>query len=92
MLAAGSYGSPVDPAALGIGDPAELRAAGIEPVHALPGVGRNLHDHPVVELEFAGSERLRAALGAATAERFTPEEQSLGKLRSSRAKARTTCT
>ena len=85
VLAAGSYGSPSILLRSGTGDPAELRAVGIEPVHPLPGVGRNLHDHPVVELEFAGSERLRAALGAAMAERFTPEEQSLGKLRSSRA-------
>ncbi len=50
-----------------------------------PGVGHNLHDHPIVELEFAGSERLREALAASAAVRFTPEEQTLGKLRSSRA-------
>ncbi len=84
VLAAGAYGSPAILLRSGVGDPAELRAVGIEPLHPLPGVGRNLHDHPVVEVEFAGSERLTAALRAAAAERFTPEEQSLGKLRSSR--------
>jgi choline dehydrogenase len=54
-------------------------------VVALPGVGRNLHDHPIVELEFAGSEHLQAVLAESAASRFTPEEQTLGKLRSSRA-------
>jgi choline dehydrogenase-like flavoprotein len=29
----------------GIGDPADLAAAGIDTVHALPGVGKNLQDH-----------------------------------------------
>lgn len=85
VLAAGSYGSPSILLRSGVGDPDELRAVGIEPVHQLPGVGRNLHDHPVVELVFAGSERLRDQLVSAIAERFTPEEQTLGKLRSSRA-------
>jgi choline dehydrogenase len=85
VLAAGAYGSPAVLLRSGVGDPDELRAVGIEPVHPLAGVGDNLHDHPVVEVEFAGSDRLAAALRAATSERFTPEEQSLGKLRSSRA-------
>lgn len=85
VLAAGAYGSPAILLRSGVGDPNELRAVGIAPVHPLSGVGRNLHDHPVVEIEFGGSERLTTALRAATAERFTPEEQSLGKLRSSRA-------
>ena len=53
--------------------------------HALPGVGRNLHDHPLVELDFAGSDALRRATAAAQALGFVPEEQTLGKLRSSRA-------
>ena len=85
VLSAGAYGSPAILLRSGIGDPADLRGIGIEPVHALPGVGHNLHDHPVVELEHLGSEELRAQLAAASAERFTPEEQTLGKLRSSRA-------
>ena len=29
----------------GVGDTAELRGAGVEPTHHLPGVGRNLQDH-----------------------------------------------
>lgn len=85
VLAGGAYGTPALLLRSGIGDPEDLHAAGVRPVLDLPGVGRNLHDHPVVELEFAGSERLRSELAAAVAVRFTPEEQTLGKLSSSRA-------
>jgi choline dehydrogenase len=85
VLAAGSYGSPAILLRSGIGDPEALEPHGIRVVHDLRGVGRNLHDHPLVELDFAGSERLRDALAEAASERFVPEEQTLGKLRSSRA-------
>lgn len=85
VLAAGSYGSPAVLMRSGIGDPEVLAPHGIRVVHELRGVGRNLHDHPLVELDFAGSSRLREGLAAAAAERFVPEEQTLGKLRSSRA-------
>jgi choline dehydrogenase len=85
VLAAGSYGSPAILLRSGIGDPDVLAPHGIATVHELPGVGRNLHDHPLVELDFAGSPALRGALAAAAATEFVPEEQTLGKLRSSRA-------
>jgi choline dehydrogenase len=86
VLAAGAYGSPAILQRSGIGDPTALRAAGVTPLIDLPGVGRNLHDHPLVELEFEGSERLRQALAESAAARFTPEEQTLGKLRTSHAR------
>ena len=85
VLAAGAYGSPAILQRSGVGDPALLRSAGIESQVDLPGVGRNLHDHPLAEVEFAGSERLRSLLAESAAVRFTPEEQTLAKLRSSRA-------
>jgi len=85
VLAAGSYGSPAILLRSGIGDPDVLTPHGIAPVHELPGVGRNLHDHPLVELDFAGNPALRAAFREAAATQFVPEEQTLGKLRSSRA-------
>lgn len=85
VLAAGAYGSPAILQRSGVGAAADLRAAGIDVLVDLPGVGRNLHDHPIVELEFAGSERLRELLAESEVVRFTPEEQTLGKLRSSRA-------
>ncbi len=73
VLSAGAYGSPQLLMLSGIGDPDELRAAGVEPIHELPGVGRDLADHPVVinEYDLAGDHGLtrhlradRAALAA----------------------------
>ena len=56
LLCAGAIGSPQILQLSGIGDPGELRAAGIEPRHALPEVGGNLQDHPVVAALFAVSD------------------------------------
>ena len=52
ILSAGAYGSPQTLLLSGIGAADELRAAGVAPVHDLPGVGRNLADHPVVINEY----------------------------------------
>lgn len=46
ILCAGAFHSPHLLLHSGIGDNAELKAAGITPLHHLPGVGRNLADHP----------------------------------------------
>jgi choline dehydrogenase-like flavoprotein len=46
VLCGGAYGSPQVLLLSGVGDSAELKALGIEPVHHLPAVGRNLGDHP----------------------------------------------
>ena len=48
ILSAGAIGSPQLLLLSGIGAPEELRAAGVQVRHALPGVGRNLQDHPFV--------------------------------------------
>ena len=45
ILSAGAVQTPQLLLLSGIGPTAELKAQGIEPVHDLPGVGRNLHDH-----------------------------------------------
>ena len=45
VLAAGAINSPKLLQLSGIGDPARLTAAGVAPLHALPGVGENLQDH-----------------------------------------------
>lgn len=47
-LCAGAFQSPQLLMLSGVGDPAELQRHGIAVHHALPGVGRNLHDHPDV--------------------------------------------
>ncbi len=52
ILAAGTYGSPAILLRSGIGPTEELRELGITPLHQLPGVGANLHDHPLLRLEF----------------------------------------
>ena len=45
ILASGSIASPQLLQVSGVGNPEHLSAHGIETVHALPGVGENLHDH-----------------------------------------------
>ncbi|MFJ7495142.1 GMC family oxidoreductase [Streptomyces sp. NPDC097727] len=50
VLTAGTLGSAGILLRSGIGPEQELREAGVELFHALPGVGRNLHDHPRVNL------------------------------------------
>ncbi|MCQ4080892.1 GMC family oxidoreductase N-terminal domain-containing protein [Streptomyces sp. RB6PN25] len=45
IVASGAFGSPKILQLSGIGDPADLKQAGIATVHALPGVGKNLQDH-----------------------------------------------
>jgi choline dehydrogenase len=47
ILAGGVYGSPQLLMLSGIGPAGELKAHGIEPVADLPGVGRNLVEHPL---------------------------------------------
>jgi choline dehydrogenase-like flavoprotein len=46
ILSAGAFQSPQLLLLSGIGDSAQLAKHGIATVHSLPGVGRNLHDHP----------------------------------------------
>jgi choline dehydrogenase len=50
VVAAGAIGSPALLQRSGIGDPDQLRRAGVDPVIEAPGVGENLQDHPVVML------------------------------------------
>jgi len=45
VLSSGAIGSPVILQRSGIGDAGRLKDLGITPLHHLPGVGENLHDH-----------------------------------------------
>lgn len=45
IVSSGAIGSPKLLMLSGIGDADELKALGIDPVHNLPGVGKNLQDH-----------------------------------------------
>jgi choline dehydrogenase len=85
VLAGGAYGSPMLLLASGIGAPDALDAAGIATRHALPGVGRNLQDHPSVLLRFAGSPTLEQAMLRFGETAVPYEEGLIVKARSSRA-------
>ena len=52
ILAAGAVNSPHLLQLSGVGDPAVLRDNGVQPLHALPGVGENLQDHLQLRLIF----------------------------------------
>jgi choline dehydrogenase len=52
VLSAGAIASPHLLLLSGVGPAAQLRNLGIEVVHDLPGVGRNLRDHPYVLIMF----------------------------------------
>jgi predicted dehydrogenase (TIGR03970 family) len=52
VLSAGAIASPHLLLLSGVGPAAQLRNLGIEVVHDLPGVGRNLRDHPYVLMMF----------------------------------------
>ena len=71
VLSAGAYGSPQVLLLSGIGPADEVRGAGVEPVHDLPGVGRDLADHPVVinEYDLVGDQGLTRHLRADRAAR-----------------------
>lgn len=83
ILSAGAYGSPAILMRSGIGEAGALEKLGIQVMINLAGVGKNLHDHPAIELQYRGSETLSsrmAAFAAAGHPIFT--EQSLAKARS----------
>jgi len=63
LLCAGAIGSPQLLLLSGIGPADELKAAGVEVRHELPGVGRNLQDHPFVTMIWEVSDQ-RTLYGA----------------------------
>jgi len=56
ILCGGTYNSPQLLLLSGIGPAAELEQAGVRALHDLPGVGRNLQDHPSVRIEFIAND------------------------------------
>ena len=85
IVAGGAYLSPAILLRSGIGPADDLRALGIDVLADLPGVGANLLDHPCVALEFEGSDGVPGRAGADTA--YHPDEQTVGRARSSRCDA-----
>lgn len=82
VVSGGTYGSPAVLLRSGIGDAGSLATLDIPLQAHLPGVGRNLHDHPAVALSFDGSPKLIAEMEAFSASHWMPEEQSIAKFRS----------
>ncbi|WP_431965538.1 GMC family oxidoreductase [Nocardia sp. bgisy134] len=66
IVACGAIGSPQLLMLSGIGAPEQLRAAGIEVAVALPGVGANLHDHPITPLVWRSTGTTDLRLDLAT--------------------------
>jgi choline dehydrogenase-like flavoprotein len=62
LLSAGAIKSPQILMLSGIGPEPELQAHGVAVVHDLPGVGRNLHDHPDV-IQVVDAPRLTELFG-----------------------------
>lgn len=54
ILSGGTISSPHILMVSGIGDPAQLEPHGIKVKHALPGVGKNLHDHSLAPVIYEG--------------------------------------
>jgi choline dehydrogenase len=57
ILSGGSYNSPQLLMLSGIGPADEIAKHGINPIHDLPGVGKNLSEHPIVGMQFEASTR-----------------------------------
>jgi len=81
VLAAGAYGSPSILLRSGIGPADELAEIAVEPRAELPGVGRNLIDHPRVEVTYRPTAPLLDETRIHLAGR-PPRAQSLIKARS----------
>jgi choline dehydrogenase len=82
VMCAGTYGSPAVLLRSGIGPASELRALGIETKLDLA-VGKNLHDHPAVYLQYSGTPQLVAAmLDFAARGGVLFSEQTIAKFRS----------
>lgn len=60
VLSAGAIGSPAILLRSGIGPAAHLAEVGVDVVVNLPGVGENLHDHPLISVVFESSKPLPA--------------------------------
>lgn len=80
VLSSGAYGTPEVLLRSGIGPARELGALGIDVVADVPGVGRDLHDQPALQLAFHASPELVHSLDEFAAVRWLPEEQAIAKL------------
>ncbi len=85
VLSAGVYATPAILQRSGVGDPLRLKAAGVACAIDHPGVGANLHDHPMIHADRRIGPLLQTWLDDAARSGALPEEQTLGKACSSEA-------
>ena len=71
ILSGGAYNSPQLLMLSGVGDAAELQKHGVACVHHLPGVGKNLQDHPTGWIEVEDRSKQSAAFNLGTLPRYT---------------------
>lgn len=77
VLSAGAYNTPVIAMRSGIGDRVELAAHGIDVVADLPGVGRNLTEHPAywnIHVARPPETRARSMFGSVLSVAIGPDE------------------
>jgi choline dehydrogenase len=79
ILSAGVYGTPSILQRSGLGDRELLKGLDIPLVAHRPGVGANLHDHPMFHADRTVTGKLQRWLDDAITSGFLPEEQTLGK-------------
>jgi choline dehydrogenase len=79
VLSAGAYGSPAILLRSGIGPAGELSAIGVRPVLDRPGVGRNLHDQPCLNVDYEGSDELTTRMERHSEAGWQPHEQVIAK-------------
>jgi choline dehydrogenase len=80
ILCAGAFGSPAVLLRSGIGPADELSALGIDVTVGLPGVGANLHDHPLVPVVFEASKPLPPLHGNGMEAQFFASTDPAGEL------------
>ena len=79
VLCAGAFGSPTILLRSGIGSATDSLRLGIKVESDLPGVGRNLLDHPCISVNFAGTEEFVSSVHRTP---WHPDEQALGRAKS----------
>ena len=57
ILSGGAFNSPQVLMLSGIGDPDHLASVGVQTMHALPGVGQNLQEHPEIALVYKSKKK-----------------------------------
>jgi choline dehydrogenase len=83
VVSGGAYGSPALLLRSGIGPAQQLSGNGVPTLRDLPGVGKNLHDQPTVQVDYAGTAELAQQMRSFVHSGRRRDEQVIAKLPSS---------